>query len=101
VGKYQWKSATIGDLSKLLGSPFGLKPKLHVVEQFLVNRVKGKLKDWSSTNLSVWWREEYQGLHFNIIMSKAYTLNMNCLRYFKDIWDPKRYDFLIWEDAKH
>jgi hypothetical protein len=50
--------------------------------------------------LNLWWREEYQGLHFGIIMSRAYILNKNGLRYFRDIWDPGRYDFLTWEDAK-
>lgn len=39
--------------------------------------------------LNLWWREEYQGLYFGNMMSRAYTLNMNGLRYFKDIWDPR------------
>jgi hypothetical protein len=39
-------------------------------------------------------------LHFGIIMSRPYTLNNNGLRYFTDIWDLGRYDFLTWEDAK-
>ena len=38
---------------------------------------------------------EYQGFHLGIIMSKAYTLYMNGLRYFMDIWDPSRYDLLL------
>ena len=50
--------------------------------------------------LNLWWRKEHQGLHFGIIMSRAYILNKNGLRYFRDIWDPGRYDFLTWEDAK-
>ena len=49
--------------------------------------------------LNLWWREEYQRLHFGIIMKRAYTLNMNGLRYLRDIWDPGRYNFLNWEDA--
>jgi hypothetical protein len=53
VEKYQWKWATIGDLSKLLGTPFGLKMELQDVDQFLVNRVKGKLKYWTFMNLSL------------------------------------------------
>ena len=47
--------------------------------------------------LNLWWRTEYQGLHFGIIMSKAYTLYMNGLSCFRDIWDPRRYDSLKWE----
>ena len=38
---------------------------------------------------------EYQGFHLGIIMSKAYTLYMNGLRYFMDIWDPSRYGLLL------
>ena len=33
--------------------PFGLKLEIQVVDQFLINKVKGKLKYWSSTNLSL------------------------------------------------
>jgi hypothetical protein len=50
--------------------------------------------------LNFWWREEYHGLHFGIIMSMAYTLNRNGLGYFRDIWDPRRYNSLNWEDAR-
>ena len=50
--------------------------------------------------LNHWWREEYQGLHFGIIMSRAYTLNMNGLSYFRHIWNLGRYNFLNWEDVK-
>jgi hypothetical protein len=44
VEKYQWKWDATGDLSKLLGTPFGLQLELQDVDQFMVNRVKGKLK---------------------------------------------------------
>ena len=50
--------------------------------------------------LNLWWKEEYQGLYFGIVMSRAYTLNMNGLRYFRDNWDLGRYDFLNWEHAE-
>ena len=33
-------------------------------------------------------------------MSRAYTLYRKGLRYFRDIWDPREYEFLNWEDAK-
>ena len=33
-------------------------------------------------------------------MRRVYTLNKNGLRYFREIWDPRRYDFLNWEDTK-
>lgn len=44
VEKFQWKWAANGYLSKLLGTPFGLYLELQNVDQFLVNKVKGKLK---------------------------------------------------------
>lgn len=53
VDKYQWKWVAHGDMSKLLGTPFGLHLELHNVDQFLINRVKVKLKYWSSTHLSL------------------------------------------------
>ena len=37
--------------------------------------------------LNLWWRTEYQGLDFDIIMSTAYTLYKSILKYFRDIWD--------------
>ena len=35
-----------------------------------------------------------------MIMSKAHTLYRNGLRYFREIWDPGRYYFMNWEDAR-
>lgn len=46
-------------------------------------------KDFLQINL--WWRMEYEGSYFGIIMSKAYTL---VLRYFRVIWDLGKYNFL-------
>lgn len=43
VGKYQWKWVAAIDLSKLLGTLFGLQLELQDVDQFFVNMVKGKL----------------------------------------------------------
>jgi hypothetical protein len=53
MGKYYWKYVATGNLSKLLGTPFGLKLKLQEVDQCLIYMVKGKLKYWISTNLSL------------------------------------------------
>ena len=53
VGKYQWKWAANRDLSKLLGTPFGLQLELQDIGHILVNKVKSKLKYGSSTNLSL------------------------------------------------
>ena len=39
--------------------------------------------------LKFWWRTKYQGLYFGITMSRALTLYMKGLRYFRDIWDPE------------
>lgn len=50
--------------------------------------------------LNLWWTIVYKGLYFGIIMSMAYTLYRNGLRYFRDIWDLGKYKFLKWEDTK-
>jgi hypothetical protein len=49
----QWKWAATSDLSKLMGTLFGLHMELHNVDQSLVDKVKAKLKCWSSTHLSL------------------------------------------------
>ena len=49
----QWKWAATCDLSKLLGTLFDLHLELHDVDQPLVDKVKAKLKCWSSTQLSL------------------------------------------------
>lgn len=53
VEKFPWKWATNGDLSKLFGTPFGLHLELQNVDQYVINRVKAKLRYWSSTQLSL------------------------------------------------
>ena len=52
-GEYQWKWAATRDLSKLLGTPFGLKLVLQDIDHFSLNRVKSKLEYRSSTKLSL------------------------------------------------
>ena len=49
--------------------------------------------------LNMWWRAEYQGLYFGITISKAPILYTKGLRYFRDIWEHGRYEFLNWEIA--
>lgn len=44
VQNHQWKWATTGDLSKLLGTFFSLHLGLQNVDQFLVDKVNAKLK---------------------------------------------------------
>lgn len=51
VEKYQWKWVPLGDLSKLLGTMFGLHLELENVHQFIVNMVKAKLEYWKTTYL--------------------------------------------------
>ena len=51
--KYRWKRAANEDLLKLLSTLFGLHLEMQNADQFLVNRVKGKLKYWNSTHLSL------------------------------------------------
>jgi hypothetical protein len=41
----------LGDLSKLLGTIFGLHLELENVHQFIVNMVKAKLEYWKTTYL--------------------------------------------------
>ena len=33
-------------------------------------------------------------------MSRAYTLYKDGLRYVRDIWDPRKYDFMNQDDVK-
>lgn len=50
--------------------------------------------------LNIWWKMEYQVWHFGIIMDRDQILYWKGLRYFHDIWDPSRDDFLEWEEAR-
>ena len=51
--RYNWLWAKEGDLSKLLGTPFGLNLNVHDVDQFLHNKISRKLDYWSTMNLSL------------------------------------------------
>lgn len=71
----QWKWATTSDLSKLLGTLFGLHMDLHNVDQPFVDKVKSKLKCWSSTHLS--------------LICRTFIVNhmlMSYLWYFTTVW---------------
>jgi hypothetical protein len=50
---YNWQWATEGDLSKLLGTPFGLNLNTRDVDQFLYNKIAKKLDYWSKMKLSL------------------------------------------------
>lgn len=50
---YNWKWAEEGDLSKLLGTPFGLNLDTRDVDQFLYKKITKKLEYWSSMKLSL------------------------------------------------
>lgn len=73
--RYQWKWAANGYLFKLLGTPFGLKLKLHDVDQFIVGRIKAKLEYRSSTHLSC--------VGITLIVNKVM---MSSLSYFIAVW---------------
>ena len=50
---YNWKWAEEGDLSKLLGTPFGLNLNTPDVDKFLHNKISKKLDYWSTMKLSL------------------------------------------------
>ena len=50
---YNWKWAEEGDLSKLLGTPFGLNFNTRNIDQFLYNKIKKKLEYWSGMKLTL------------------------------------------------
>lgn len=51
VRKHQWKWVIFSDLSKLLGTPFGLQLDLKNIDQFMLGQVKNKLKYWNYAHL--------------------------------------------------
>lgn len=53
LNSYDWSWAQIGELSKLLGTPFGLELDTKNVDDFLVEKITKKLKYWSTTRLSL------------------------------------------------
>ena len=50
---YNWKWAEEDELSKLLGTPFGLNLNTRNVDQFLYNKIAKKLEYWSGMRLSL------------------------------------------------
>lgn len=50
---YNWQWAEEGDLSKLLGTPFGLNLKTRDVDQFLYAKISKKLDYWNTMKLSL------------------------------------------------
>lgn len=48
-----WKWAQYGNISKFLGSPFGLGLKVGDISKFLLYKVKKELAFWCSTHLSL------------------------------------------------
>ena len=50
---YNWKWAEEGDLSKLLGTPFGFNLNTPDVDKFLYNKISKKLDYWSTMKLSL------------------------------------------------
>lgn len=71
----QWKWAATSDLSMLLGTLLDLHLELHNVDRTLVDKVKAKLKCWSSTQLSLVGR----------ILNVKHVL-MPSLWYFTTVW---------------
>jgi hypothetical protein len=50
---YNWRWAEEGDLSKLLGTPFGLNLNVSDVDHFLYSKISRKLAYWSTMKLSL------------------------------------------------
>ena len=48
-----WQWADEKDLSKLLGTPFGIDVDTEDIDSFLIKRVKAKLDYWVTTKLSL------------------------------------------------
>jgi hypothetical protein len=50
--------------------------------------------------LDLWWKMEYCGLYFGLTIDWGLVLFSKGLRYLCDIYDPRRYDFFGWEEAR-
>jgi hypothetical protein len=55
--QFGWQWAEAGDVSKLLGAPFGLTLSTQDVDSFLVDKIEAKLKYWATTKLNFAGRE--------------------------------------------
>jgi hypothetical protein len=53
TNNYQWTWALPGEMSKLLGTPFGLNLASRSVDNFLVDRTKQKLTSWYASKLHI------------------------------------------------
>ncbi len=53
LGKYKWKWALEGDMSKQLGATFGLTLEVKDVDGFLIDRIQKKIKIWSTNHLPI------------------------------------------------
>lgn len=51
--------------------------------------------------LKLWWRKKYHGLYYGITMDRAIVLYGKGLCFFEDIWDPRKLDLLVREEAKN
>jgi hypothetical protein len=49
---FRWQWASVGEVSKLLGSPFGLTLSMQDVDSFLSAKIDRKLAYWSSLKLN-------------------------------------------------
>jgi hypothetical protein len=73
--QFNWQWATADDITKLLGSPFGLTLSTRDVDQFLIEKVETKLQYWSLVRLNAAGREVIT----NIVLISA-------LLYFLAVW---------------
>lgn len=76
---FGWSWIPEGNLSKLLGSPFGLSISTADIDNFLVDKVRRKLTYWTSTKLSLAGRR--------LIVNQVL---MSTLWYFIGVWAGSR-----------
>jgi hypothetical protein len=83
-----WGPSSLWLFSPNLSIKGGSKVWHHITESWKVMaRTSRYLPPSTPENilqLSMWWRTGYQGLYFGITMSRALTLYMKGLRYFRD-----------------
>jgi hypothetical protein len=53
LNHYQWKWAREKNITKLLGTSFGLGLEVKDIDAFLLNKIKKKMSFWCSTHLSL------------------------------------------------
>jgi hypothetical protein len=52
MASFQWQWASAGEVSKLLGAPFGLSLSTADVDKFLADKIDKKLLYWSTQRLN-------------------------------------------------